>query len=223
MPLSMYVHIIPVQVRFWLTKNNQASVLGIMGLFQRKQGLAAAFSDHVRSNLTHQSQVADKLLEIYKIRHETSDDEALLRIIQFASDIGYRATAHALAKTFPGESFLLQFSEPNPWEGPFKGHTTHVLDVAFLFQNYNEHLDSQQRASAVQFAQDVILFMHGHAPWDNFQKAGGMAIYENGTKKVVEGRDTMIEEYAGMLELGEIVGLDFLIKLVDGFMFRTES
>ncbi|KAL6362950.1 hypothetical protein LRP88_02350 [Fusarium phalaenopsidis] len=200
-----------------------ASVLGIMGLFQRKQGIGAAFSDHVRSNLPHQSQVADKLLEIYKIRDETSDDEALLRIIQFASDIGYRATAHALAKTFPGESFLLQFSEPNPWEGPFKGHTTHVLDIAFLFQNYNEHLDSQQRASAVQFAQDVILFMHGHAPWDNFQKAGGMAIYENGTKKVVEGRDTLTKEYASMLELGDIVGLDFFVKLVEGFMFRTES
>ncbi|KAI8674332.1 COesterase domain-containing protein [Fusarium keratoplasticum] len=141
-----------------------ASVLGIMGLFQRKLGIGAAFSDHVRSNLPHQSQVADKLLEIYKIRDEKSDDEALLSIIQFASDIGYRATAHALAKAFPGESFLLQFSEPNPWEGPFKGHTTHVLDIAFLFQNYNEHLDSQQRASAIQFAQDVILFMHGHAP-----------------------------------------------------------
>ncbi|KAJ4212289.1 hypothetical protein NW759_011677 [Fusarium solani] len=200
-----------------------ASVLGIMGLFQRKQGIGAAFSNHVRSNLPHQSQVADKLLEIYKIRDETSDDDALLRIIQFASDIGYRATAHALAKTFPGESFLLQFSEPNPWEGPFKGYTTHVLDIAFLFQNYNEHLDSQQRASAVQFAQDVILFMHGHAPWDNFQKAGGMAIYENGTKKVAEGRDTLTEEYASMLELGDIVGLDFFVKLVEGFMFRTES
>ncbi|WAO90085.1 Carboxylesterase [Fusarium falciforme] len=189
-----------------------ASVLGIMGLFQRKLGIGAAFSDHVRSNLPHQSQVADKLLEIYKISDEKSDDEALLSIIQFASDIGYRATAHALAKTFPGESFLLQFSEPNPWEGPFKGHTTHVLDIAFLFQNYNDHLDSQQRASAIQFAHDVILFMHDHAPWDNFQKIGGMAIYENGTKKVVEGRDTMTEEYASILELGDIVGLDFLIR-----------
>lgn len=77
-----------------------------MGLFQRKQDLGTAFSDHVRSNLPHQSQVADKLLEIYNITSETSDDEALLCIIQFASDIGYRATAHALAKTFPGESFL---------------------------------------------------------------------------------------------------------------------
>ncbi|KAI8725678.1 Carboxylesterase [Fusarium sp. LHS14.1] len=189
-----------------------ASVLGIMGLFQRKQGVGAAFSAHVRSNLTHQLQVADKLLETYKIKDETSDDEALLSIIQFASDIGYRATAHALAKTFPGESFLLQFSEPNPWQGPFKGHTTHVLDIAFLFQNYNEHLDSKQRASAVQFAQDVILFMHGHAPWDNFQKSDHMAICENGTKKVVEDRDTMTEEHAKMLELGDIVGLDFLIN-----------
>ncbi len=50
-----------------------------------------------------------------------------------------------------------------------------------------------------------------------------MAIYENGTKKVVEGRDTMTEEYASILELGDIVGLDFLVKLVEGFMFRTES
>lgn len=65
--------------------------------------------------------------------------------------------------------------------------------------------------------------MHGHAPWDNFQKTGGMAIYENGIKKVVEGCETMTEEYVSMLERGEIVRLDFLIKLVEGLMFRTDS
>lgn len=39
-----------------------------------------------------------------------------------------------------------------------------MLDFAFLFQGYNEHLGPEQRGSAVRFAEDVVDFVNGEAP-----------------------------------------------------------
>ncbi|CAK7235009.1 hypothetical protein SCUCBS95973_009125 [Sporothrix curviconia] len=144
----------------------QASVFGMMGLFQRKKGIGAAFSTFVRSFLDAHPQEADKLLDLYVLGTSgtSDDDEAFVNILRFATDIGYRASAHTLASTFHGQTYLLQFAEPNPWDGPFKGYTTHVLDVAFFFQNYNDFLSSSQIVTAENFADDVIRFANEDAP-----------------------------------------------------------
>ncbi|CAK7202829.1 hypothetical protein SEUCBS139899_005556 [Sporothrix eucalyptigena] len=200
-----------------------ASVLGMMGLFQRKQGIGAAFSSFVKSVLASHKPEAKKLLQLYGLGEGSSidDDGALMRVLQFASDIGYCAPAHVLAKTFPGEAFVLQFSEPNPWDGPFKGYTTHVLDIAFIFQNYREHLDAEQLATSEKFATDIIHFSNGSAPWDDYHKSGTVAVYENGTRICKEGQAVLSKEYQGLVKIGEVVGLDTLASLVVGFVFGT--
>ncbi|KAL4865049.1 hypothetical protein BDV12DRAFT_200513 [Aspergillus spectabilis] len=68
-----------------------------------------------------------------------------------------------------GQAFIYQFNEPNTWDGPWKGHANHILDVAYLFQNFNEHLSEAQRAAAVQSAKNVIAFCNGNPPWAAFR------------------------------------------------------
>lgn len=182
-----------------------------MGLFQRKQHIAASFIKSMNSSLSDHTDAVAHLLQTYDISEHTDDDEAFINILRFASDIGFRATAESFAESFPGDSFLLEFAEANPWEGPFKGHSTHVLDVAFLFQNYTEHLNEQQQASAKIFAADVIDFVQGQAPWKRFQDDGGRAIYQGG-KRTYKEIGTGSKQYDLFLRLGSTVGMDTLVK-----------
>ncbi|CAK7234976.1 hypothetical protein SBRCBS47491_009133 [Sporothrix bragantina] len=202
-----------------------ASVFGMMGLFQRKKGIAAAFATFVRSFLASHPQEAEKLLGLYGLGSGSTidDDEAFISILRFATDIGYRAPAHTLAKTFAGQAYVLQFSEPNPWDGPFKGYTTHVLDVAFFFQNYNDHLSESQKATAVKLASDIFQFVHGNAPWDDFRKSEQVVVYQNGGRTGNNSQALTTEEYQGVLKVGDVVGLDTLANAVVAFVFAPPA
>ncbi|OHE99045.1 carboxylesterase [Colletotrichum orchidophilum] len=194
-----------------------ASIFGFMGLLQRKKNIAASFTRIINAALSHHVDSAGQILQAYGISDITSDDEAFIRILQFASDIGFRAPAESFVKSFPGDAYLLEFAEANPWEGPFRGYSTHVLDVAFLFQNYNEHLGDTQRKSAELFLTDIIDFVHGQAPWQPFQDAGGRMLYQDGTRAYKEAGANPAR-YDLLLELGEKIGLDSLLEAWGAFL-----
>ncbi|WDK14590.1 carboxylesterase [Colletotrichum graminicola] len=195
-----------------------ASIFGFVGLLHKKEGIATKFIQSISSSLSQHPDATTRILQAYEISEAAGDDESLIRVLQFASDLVFRASAELYAKSFHGNSYLLEFAERNPWDGPFKGHSTHVLDVAFLFQNYNEHLSEKQRQTAEAFAADVIDFVHGEAPWGRLRDAAGRMIYEHGTR-------TYKEDVAGsgkydcVLTLGEEVGLDYLLKAWETFLF----
>jgi len=113
--------------------------------------------------------VGSTLLSSYRISPSTSDEEALLSIIRFASEIGFYLPVIAMAEGWPkskyNKVFLWHFNEGIPWEGRFKGEAGHILDVAYLFQNYNEHLSVEQKAVARAFGEDFIEFVNGDDPW----------------------------------------------------------
>jgi carboxylesterase type B len=139
-------------------------------LAHRKSGIAESFCKSILRSLTHLPPgAAKKLLRAYNIHPALDDTLALRSILNFATDIGYLAPAVSLAQGWPGTAYLYHFNEPNPWDGGWKGDATHVLDVAFLFQNYNEFLPPPQREAAVRFAGDVIRFANGEAPWPAFE------------------------------------------------------
>ncbi|GKT48168.1 uncharacterized protein ColSpa_08349 [Colletotrichum spaethianum] len=195
-----------------------ASIFGFTGLLQRKEHIAVRFIKSISSSLSQHPSVATRILEAYGITEAASDDDAFIKILQFASDVSFRAPAESFAKGFHGDSYLLELAEGNPWDGPFKGHSTHVLDVALLFQNYNEHLDEKQRQIAESFAVDVINFVHGQAPWKRFQDGAGRMVYENGTRMYKQA-GVNSEKYESLLELGEEIGLDALLKVWQNFLF----
>ncbi|KAH0421745.1 hypothetical protein CcaCcLH18_13252 [Colletotrichum camelliae] len=179
---------------------DDASIFGLAGLLQRKPGIGASFKKSIESSFSDHPDKATKLLQAYGISEDTNDEDAFKGVIRFASDIGFQAPARSWAASFPGDSYLFELAEANPWEGPFKGYATHVLDVAFLFQNYREHLDGKQQASAEAFAADIITFAHGKAPWKKHRDEGGLGVYRNGARTYEEGPGVLSDQYQVLME-----------------------
>ncbi|KAJ5268627.1 hypothetical protein N7505_004385 [Penicillium chrysogenum] len=147
--------------------SNEASILSTM-LNYEDDKIAAAF----RESLTRSLGSADRAKEVltaYTITEDMHGEDALKSILQFANDISFFIPVLNYGHCWSGNAFIYHFNEPNSWDGPWKGYATHLLDVSYLFQNYNEALSEPQRAVASQFARDLVAFSCGRAPWPVFK------------------------------------------------------
>ncbi|KAL5317254.1 hypothetical protein ACEPPN_014349 [Leptodophora sp. 'Broadleaf-Isolate-01'] len=151
--------------------------IGSFMLGPKTVNIAKGFCSSIEKTLADYPAAAEKLRQAYQITPDLPDDVALRNVLQFSTDIGFYATALAFAQGWPGKAHVYHFNEPNPWEGQWKGEANHVLDVAFLFQNYNEHLEPEQIAVAVKFAEDVIKFVNGACDWKTFGEGEGARTY----------------------------------------------
>lgn len=189
-------------------------------LAHRKAGIAKSFCQSILRTLAHRPPwIVEKLLCAYHITTSQPDTLALRSILNFATDIGFLAPAKSLAQGWPGKAYLYHFNEPNPWDGEWKGDATHVLDVAFLFQNYNEFLPPPQREASERFAGDVVRFVNGEAPWAAFEAGReGAMVYgpsrEECCASVVPYTGGMAGQSCGrqstIFELAEVISLDEL-------------
>ncbi|KAK6063704.1 carboxylesterase [Seiridium cupressi] len=189
-------------------------------LMPRKAGIAAAFEKTMTKFVSSEKNGLAPIYEGYNINTDISDDEAMANILKYINDIAFYAPVQILAKAWPKSAFVYHFNEPNPWDGPFKGQSTHILDVAFLFQNFNEYLDPAQVESAKHFARDVITFINGADPYPVHDSgAGGAQVYGPPVqpgKAFVKSQDPA--EYgrrALVWDLAKKYGLDSLSFSVD--------
>jgi carboxylesterase type B len=163
---------------------HDGNVFLFMGLAQRKAGIANSFRTSLHVNLPEAAAAA--VLAEYNLHTTTDDHEAIKLIIDLATYIAYFAPALAYARSFPGKTYYYHFNEPNPWDGPFKGCSTHMLDAAFLFQNVSEQMPPEARRVAEVLAQDFVKFANGVKPWDCFEAGGGdVQTYGPSDKRVV--------------------------------------
>jgi len=160
-------------------------------LLHRKAELGAAFRAVAEKTLHGHPKALQAVLEHYSLTESAegtvTPEQTFSRVLRFISDVGFLVPAVELAVRFPGTSYVYAFNERNPWDGLFKGQASHILDVAFIFQNYNEHLDEAQRVAAETFGQDIIVFANGGAPWPSFNGGNhGVAVYEGGKREFAE-------------------------------------
>ncbi|KAL2399166.1 hypothetical protein ABEF95_000334 [Exophiala dermatitidis] len=202
-----------------------------------KPNIRDRFSASIRNSLSATTpNVAEALLEAYgfnspALADPAADDEAaFLRFLHFANDIGYYAATMSFARGWPSSSspsssraLVFFFNEPNPWPGPFQGQATHVLDVVFLFQNFNDKLPPAQRAAAEGFALDLMAFVAGKTPWDPYTpeartaKVFGPSLTEAVTRVVADAESVEPGRRKTILELGKQVGLDKLAQAFGRF------
>lgn len=200
-----------------------ANILAYMGLDARNPGIAQKFIDSVRTTLSSHPEAAKMLLSSYNIIPTTSDDEAILSILRFASEISFYAPARAFAEGWPQKFFLYHFNEGIPWPGRFQGEAGHILDVAYLFQNYNEYLNNEQKKIARAYAVDFINFVNGEDPWPPVQSRKlGARVYGPSsegvtTKYVGDGNPKDIGRNERVLKLGEMAGFDNILAAFQNF------
>jgi carboxylesterase type B len=189
----------------------------------RKLSIAQSFPVLFLKSLPqdHQSD-AKSLLEAYSITSSASDDEAFASVLQLANDICFHAPTMAIANSWKGDSYVYFFNEPNPRNGPYKGEATHVLDVAYLFQNFNDQLPAAQQGVASAFAGDFVKFITGEAPWSRYDaNKGGVKIYdvrnEPAATFTTDMSSSVTKRRAAIFEHGFRIGLDNITDVWNGF------
>ncbi|KAK5320495.1 hypothetical protein LTR93_006707 [Exophiala xenobiotica] len=138
----------------------------LFAVLPRKAGIANTFRRSLENSLKDFPEERVKVLDFYGIANWGSDDVDMLNILRFGTDIVFYAPTFTMAKAMSGRALLYHFNEPNPWDGPFKGESSHILDVAFLLQNFVEHLGAEQQKPSKKFGSDFIDFVNGEKPFD---------------------------------------------------------
>ncbi|KAJ1706347.1 carboxylesterase [Aspergillus flavus] len=141
-----------------------ASIVGLI-MPNLKETCAEKFTTAMNNVLPSQPDVAQRILSEYGISRGMSDDEALPAVLDYINDICFFAPVLTLTRGWRGNSHVYYFNEGNPWEGPWKGRATHILDVAYLTQNFQEFMTPSQQRVATAFAEDFFKFCHGIHPW----------------------------------------------------------
>jgi carboxylesterase type B len=206
----------------------QANILAYMGLDARNPGIADKFIESANTTLAAHPGAASALLSAYEIKSSTGDDEAMLSILRFATEISFYAPALAFAKGWPqtkdNKIFLYHFNEGIPWEGRYKGHAGHILDVSYLFQNYSQHLTDEQKAVAKAYGEDFIEFVNGNDPWQPVEGGKmGARVYGPSnegitTKYVADGNPEEVGRHDRILKLGEQFGFDPILEVFQNFL-----
>ena len=188
----------------------------------KKAGAGKSFCSALRKSLSDHPSEADTLLAAYGITPELPDDVAFQAITLFATDISFHAPTMQFAEGWPSKVYVFHFNSPNPWEGPSKGVAGHVLDVAFLFQNYNKFLPAEQKNVAESFASQVVDFVNGRAPFPQYDPENGGAMVLGPPAKGIEFVRSKDPESMGrrktLLPVASWIGFDRLIQAWLAFM-----
>lgn len=107
------------------------------------------------------------------------DQKDKLPVIHFINDVLFAQGAKAAARAWSAaaaannnteqKAFLWHFNLPNPWDGPWKGHASHALDIVVLLGTYNAFLGPGQKACAEKLADDFLSLAHDQAPFPPLQ------------------------------------------------------
>jgi len=192
-------------------------------LMHRKHGIGAAFCNSIQVSFSS-GDTAVKLLSAYGITTDLDDDTAFFKVLEVANDVCFYAPTVAYAQGLSKhmKTYMYRFNEPNPWEGQWKGHATHILDVAFLFQNFNEFLDQPQQQLAEEFAVKMLSFAHGSEPWEAWtgEKRVAEVFGPQGKVQMLEDEPDKVGRRKVLFELAAEVegGMDRIVEAFNEFM-----
>ncbi|KAL5362032.1 Alpha/Beta hydrolase protein [Aspergillus floccosus] len=141
-----------------------ASIMAIL-MPNAKAGCAKKFITAMNTALPSHPIIAQEILKKYGLTEATDEDKAFAAILDYINDVCFFAPVLTFAQGWRGKAYVYYFNEGNPWDGPWKDRASHILDLAYLFQNFREFLTPAQQAVATAFAEDFFKFCHGTAPW----------------------------------------------------------
>lgn len=142
------------------------------------------------------------LLDLYSLEPDSEgnqdDANALRKICQFESDIGFWAASLSQARGFPGKTYLLLFDLGIPFEGllPAGECATHTWDIVALLGSCEERLNAEYRVTIGEFRQKILRYVSlGEEPWPVWTEEEGKAMVVGKEGLRVVGK----EDYMGAL------------------------
>ncbi|GKZ32646.1 hypothetical protein AbraIFM66950_002171 [Aspergillus brasiliensis] len=193
-----------------------------------KNVCAERFAKAVHSVFSTKQELATQILAGYGLTAEIADDEAFPAVLNYLNDIFILAPTLTYTRGWRGRTHVYYFNEENPWDGPWKGKAGHILDVAYLFQNFREFMRPAQQKVAAAFAVDFFKFCHGIEPWPavvdgDIEKGFTARVY--GPSCEGETAAQVTQAYGGtsrrrpvLFDLSDEASLDELAKVAAIFM-----
>lgn len=181
--------------------------------------------------------IASSIVKAYGIDVEATENtlQTIEPVLNFANDVLFALPAQSFSKAWASssvagtEAFLCHFNCPNPWDGPWKAYSTHILDIAFVLNNYNGLLSSGQAECAQRYARDIISFVNGDSPWKAFSpgpETGAMVYYAGETSTEDESKyvaGAAPEEVGRRDHLQRIIGESLFDMLLDVWQMFVAS
>ncbi|KAF2157524.1 alpha/beta-hydrolase [Myriangium duriaei CBS 260.36] len=191
--------------------------IGILSLPPIPNGNAKRFINAANRVLT--TEQAKTLVEIYSITLSTPDDQAHKNTLHFMNDIAFFAPTLAYATHFTSAGkpvHVYRFNAPNPWPGPNQGESSHILDVCYLFQNYNDALPTDAaRKVAEGMADRVLAFTAGEEPFEVWRLDGGKAcVFGESDIQVVSDTPEQTGRRKEFVRFADDVGFDKLDEVL---------
>ena len=184
-----------------------------LALRHRQEGIAKQFEESLKRSIPGQEPAINALLKAYGISTNPDDRTAYQSVLEFANDICFYIPEETFAENWPGTTYVYHLNEPNPWDGPFKGQCTHILDVVLLFKNFEHALDPSIKAVGQSFGDRIINFVNGEAPWQASCGSNRVAwVYgqQDGTGKLVKDQPELIGRRSAMFQFKNNIGWDNL-------------
>ncbi|PKS09624.1 hypothetical protein jhhlp_004243 [Lomentospora prolificans] len=190
-----------------------------LALAHRKNDIAKQLEISLKKNIPNHDREIERLLADYGISTAPDDERAYLKVLEFATDIVFTVPNDLFAEAWPKSKYVYHIDEPNPWEGPFLGHATHILDVALLFKNFDEKLDAPARSVGGAFSDNMIKFVNGEAPWKANTTDDPVAfIYRQGVNEVREDTSRSVGRKQILYRLQDSIGLDSILVAFQLFL-----
>ncbi|VUC36291.1 unnamed protein product [Clonostachys rosea] len=205
-----------------IDSQSDGTIFSLVNLQFRQKGIKNAFSSFVLEKLGQQS--GSTFLSDYGFTDSTTDTEAVSHITDFITHIAFYAPAIKIAETYPGRVSVSHFNERNPWDGTYKGKTNHLLDIAFMWGNYNQSYQRQNWTVARAMAEDLVSFASEKDSPPVFQQTKrDVTVYgpseEDISSHVVAWNDEATRRNFSLFKLADAVGgLDTLLDLAHGFL-----
>ncbi|CAM1509548.1 Fc.00g032870.m01.CDS01 [Cosmosporella sp. VM-42] len=175
------------------------------------------------------TNIAPAIVSAYEldIHAKSNSTQTTKPCLDFAADVSFALPARYLTRSWASSfvsnsnAYLYHFNCPNPWDGPWKGHATHAIDLIFALQNYRGHLSAGQQKCSERFAKNLIAFVSGADPWPAYEpdkNPGAMVCYApmEGDKDESEFVPSSAPEKTGRSNvLVDLIGEQLLDKLID--------
>ncbi|KAJ4288119.1 hypothetical protein N0V90_012136 [Kalmusia sp. IMI 367209] len=176
-----------------------------------------AVFDLLKSSCTHHlsSSETSALFSAYDLP-AASPEQELRNLTELITDLRFYVPTVAThsgwkAAFSPNRSARYHFHVPNPIEGTFTGLATHELDVAFLLQNYFEHLDESSKRVARQMTDQWIGYTNGNG----WCEEGKIIVIEAGGLSKVNETDYDRQFRRGRSQVLERIGVEKCWRLAE--------
>ncbi|KAL2837811.1 Alpha/Beta hydrolase protein [Aspergillus pseudodeflectus] len=106
----------------------------------------------------------DMLVSAYGLAdNQPSSDAFHQGLVQLVSDVRFYMPIVLVEEAISSDANVrtYHFHEPNPFDGIFKGHATHVLDVAYALQTYENLLPKESRAVSHRMGDYLLDLAYG--------------------------------------------------------------